>query len=89
MSALEVANGYIYYALWDAPNYSFGIMDTATMTTLVKHSTASFSERAAFNEFSRNLLLNKATEVQRLNYMNCALPVTAVTGIAAVPAEDS
>lgn len=88
VSALEVTDGYIYYALWDAPCYSFGILDATTLTTLVKHSTASFTERAAFNEFSRNLLLNKVDQAARLSFINSALPVTTITDIAAVRSDD-
>jgi hypothetical protein len=64
-------------------------MDVLTLTTLVKHSTASFTERASFNDFNRNLLLNKGVVGERMSYINCGLPVTVITGIASVSTEDS
>jgi len=40
--------------------YSFEILDLGSLTTLAKHSTASFVERYAFIEFQTNLLLNRS-----------------------------
>lgn len=61
MSALTLSetSEFIYIGFWDAPQYSFAVLDTQSLRVLAKHSSTSFVERHTYDQYMKNLILNR------------------------------